>query len=705
MSLTELKVPDIGDFKDVDVIEVNIKAGDAIEKEQGVLTLESDKASIEVPSDLVGTVKEVKVKAGDKVSQGTVIAIVETADAGSEKPAEKPAAPAETNAETPAPAPKEAAASKPAEQKPAGGGSQDVKVPDIGDFSDIPVIEIHVKAGDTVEKEQSLVTLESDKATMDVPSPMAGTVKEVKVKIGDNVSEGSVILTLEAQGGGVSQVEEKPQTAAPQPAEKASAAPAPKAASFAGSADIECDMLVLGAGPGGYSAAFRAADLGMNTVIVERYATLGGVCLNVGCIPSKALLHAASITEEAKALAHHGISFGEPTIDLDKLRDFKSGVVKKLTGGLAGMAKARKVQVVTGVGKFVGPNHMEIEGEGGKKVVQFKKAIIAAGSQAVKLPFMPEDSRVVDSTGALELRQIPKRMLVIGGGIIGLEMATVYAALGAQIDVVEMLDGLMAGADRDLVKVWEKFNAKRFSNVMLKTKTTKAEARDDGIYVSFEGEKAPADAQRYDLVLVAVGRSPNGGKIGADKAGVAVTDRGFINVDKQLRTNVEHIFAIGDLVGQPMLAHKAVHEGHVAAEAAHGEKAYFDALQIPSVAYTDPEVAWAGKTEDQCKAEGIKYGKAVFPWAASGRAIANGRDEGFTKLIFDEETHRIIGGGIVGTSAGDLISEVCLAIEMGADAEDIGKTIHPHPTLGESIGMAAELYEGVCTDLPPQRKK
>ncbi|MDB5833598.1 MAG: lpdA [Caballeronia sp.] len=708
MSLTELKVPDIGDFKDVDVVEVNIKAGDAIEKEQGVLTLESDKASIEVPSDLVGTVKEVKVKAGDKVSQGTVIAVVETADAGSEKPAAPAEKPAATKAD--APAPKEAAASKPAEQKPAGGGSQDVKVPDIGDFTDIPVIEIHVKAGDTVEKEQSLVTLESDKATMDVPSPAAGTVKEVKVKIGDNVSEGSVILTLEGQGGGVSQVEEKPtpaapKTAAPQPAEKATAAPAPKAASFSGSADIECDMLVLGAGPGGYSAAFRAADLGMKTVIVERYETLGGVCLNVGCIPSKALLHAASITDAAKELAHHGISFGEPTIDLDKLRDFKSGVVKKLTGGLAGMAKARKVQVVTGVGKFVGPNHMEIEGKDGKKVVQFKNSIIAAGSQAVKLPFMPDDPRVVDSTGALELRQIPKRMLVIGGGIIGLEMATVYASLGAEIDVVEMLDILMAGADRDLVKVWEKFNAKRFANVMLKTKTTKAEAKDDGIYVSFEGEKAPAEAQRYDLVLVAVGRSPNGGKIGADKAGVAVTDRGFINVDKQLRTNVEHIFAIGDLVGQPMLAHKAVHEGHVAAEAAHGEKSYFDALQIPSVAYTDPEVAWAGKTEDQCKAEGIKYGKASFPWAASGRAIANGRDEGFTKLIFDEETHRIIGGGIVGLNAGDLISEVCLAIEMGADAEDIGKTIHPHPTLGESIGMAAELYEGVCTDLPPQRKK
>jgi dihydrolipoamide dehydrogenase len=693
MSLTELKVPDIGDFKDVDVIEVNIKPGDAIEKEQGVLTLESDKASIEVPSDLVGTVKEVKVKAGDKVSQGTVIATVETADTGSEKPAaEKPAA-------------QSAAASKPAEQKPAGGGLQDVKVPDIGDFSDIPVIEIHVKAGDTVEKEQSLVTLESDKATMDVPSPAAGTVKEVKVKIGDNVSEGVVILTLEGQGGGVSQTGEKPKTAAPQPAEKAPAAPAPNAASFSGSADIECDMLVLGAGPGGYSAAFRSADLGMATVLVERYPTLGGVCLNVGCIPSKALLHAASVTEEAKALAHHGISFGEPQIDLDKLRDFKSGVVKKLTSGLAGMAKARKVQVVTGVGKFVGPNHMEIEGEGGKKVVQFKKAIIAAGSQAVKLPFMPDDPRVIDSTGALELRQIPKRMLVIGGGIIGLEMATVYAALGSEIDVVEMLDGLMTGADRDLVKVWEKFNAKRFANVMLKTKTTGAQAKDDGIYVSFEGEKAPAEAQRYDLVLVSVGRSPNGGKIDADKAGVAVTDRGFINVDKQLRTNVEHIFAIGDLIGQPMLAHKAVHEGHVAAEAAHGEKAYFDALQIPSVAFTDPEVAWAGKTEDQCKAEGIKYGKATFPWAASGRAIANGRDEGFTKLIFDEETHRIIGGGIVGLNAGDLISEVCLAIEMGADAEDIGKTIHPHPTLGESVGMAAELYEGVCTDLPPQRKK
>ncbi len=548
---------------------------------------------------------------------------------------------------------------------------------------------------------------------MDVPSSEAGVVKEVKVKVGDNVSEGTLIVVLEGSADAAKPAEKAPEApaakpaekAAEKPAEKAAPAAAPQAGSYSGSADIECDMLVLGSGPGGYSAAFRAADLGMKTVLVERYSVLGGVCLNVGCIPSKALLHTALVLDEAAALAHHGISFGKPEIDLDKLRDFKSGVVKQLTTGLAGMAKARKVEVVTGVGSFVDPNHLEVQVEGGKKVVKFKQAIIAAGSQAVKLPFMPDDPRVIDSTGALELRQLPKRMLVIGGGIIGLEMATVYSSLGAEIDVVEMMDGLMMGADRDLVKVWEKHNAKRFGNVMLKTKTVGAEAKEDGIYVKFEGEKAPADAQRYDLVLVAVGRSPNGKKIGADKAGVAVTDRGFIEVDKQMRTNVPHIFAIGDIVGQPMLAHKAVHEGHVAAEAAHGEKAYFDALQIPSVAYTDPEVAWAGKTEDQCKAEGIKYGKAVFPWVASGRAIANGRDEGFTKLIFDEETHRVIGGGIVGLNAGDLISEVCLAVEMGADAEDIGKTIHPHPTLGESIGMAAELYEGVCTDLPPVRKK
>jgi dihydrolipoamide dehydrogenase len=596
----------------------------------------------------------------------------------------------------------------------------EVKVPDIGDFKDVDVIEVNIKPGDVIENEQALMTLESDKASIEVPSDTAGTVKEVRVKAGDKVSQGTIIALVESSADAApakdapkapakepekapAQAEAKPQAAAAATPE--AAAPAPQAGSFSGNADIECEMLVLGSGPGGYSAAFRSADLGMKTVLVERYSTLGGVCLNVGCIPSKALLHTALVIDEADALSHHGITFGKPQIDLDKLRDFKSGVVKKLTGGLAGMAKARKVEVVTGTGSFVDPHHMEVVTDGGKKVVKFKQAIIAAGSEAVKLPFIPEDPRVVDSTGALELRQIPQRMLVIGGGIIGLEMATVYSTLGAQIDVVEMLDGLMAGADRDLVKVWEKYNSKRFANVMLKTKTTGAEAKDDGIYVTFEGEKAPAEPQRYDLVLVAVGRSPNGKKIGADKAGVAVTDRGFIETDKQMRTNVPHIFAIGDLVGQPMLAHKAVHEGHVAAEAAHGEKAYFDALQIPSVAYTDPEVAWAGKTEDQLKAEGIKYGKAVFPWAASGRAIANGRDEGFTKLLFDEETHRVIGGGIVGLNAGDLISEVCLAVEMGADATDIGKTIHPHPTLGESVGMAAELYEGVCTDLPPQKKK
>jgi len=578
----------------------------------------------------------------------------------------------------------------------------EIKVPDIGDYKEVPVIEVAVKVGDRVEKEQSLITLESDKATMDVPSPTAGVVKELKVRVGDVISEGTLIMLLESDES--STAESAAVEAALARDSIAASMTAPHAGIFLGSADIECEMLVLGSGPGGYSAAFRSADMGMKTLLVERYSTLGGVCLNVGCIPSKALLHTALVIDEAEALGVHGITFAKPQIDLNKLREFKSGVVRKLTSGLAGMAKARKVEVVTGTGTFSDRNHMEVQTAGGKKIVKYKQAIIAAGSEAVKLPFMPEDPRVVYSTGALELLHIPQRMLVIGGGIVGLELATVYAALGAKIDVVEMLDGLMAGADRDLVKVWEKHNSKRFSSVMLKTKTTGAQAKDDGIYVTFEGEKASVEAQRYDLVLVAVGRTPNGNKIGADKAGVMVTNSGFIDVDKQMRTNVPHIFAIGDIVGQPMLAHKAVHEGHVAAEAAHGEKAYFDARQIPSVAYTEPEVAWAGKTEDQLKAAGVKYGKAAFPWAASGRAIANGRDEGFTKLLFDEKTHRVIGGGIVGLNAGDLISEVCLAIEMGAHATDIGKTIHPHPTLGESIGMAAELYEGVCTDLPPPKK-
>ena len=582
----------------------------------------------------------------------------------------------------------------------------EVKVPDIGDFKDVAVIEVMVKPGETIAVDTGLIMVESDKASMEIPSTHAGVVKEIKVKVNDKVSEGSVILVVEGSGAGAAAPAPAAAVSAPAKAAAPPAAPIPNAATYSGKADLECEMLVLGAGPGGYSAAFRSADLGMKTVLVERYATLGGVCLNVGCIPSKALLHTAAVMDEVKHLPDHGIKYGAPEIDIEKLRAFKDGVIKKLTGGLAGMAKARKVDVLTGVGSFLDPHHLEVvAGDGQKKVVKFAKAIIAAGSQAVKLPFMPDDERVVDSTGALLLKGIPKRMLVVGGGIIGLEMATVYSTLGTRIDIVEMLDGLMLGADRDLVKVWEKFNNGRFDQVMLKTKTVGAKATKLGIEVSFEGEKAPKEPQLYDLVLVAVGRSPNGKRIAAEKAGVAVTERGFINVDRQMRTNVPHVYAIGDIVGQPMLAHKAVHEAHVAAEAAKGEKAYFDARQIPSVAYTDPEVAWAGKTEEQCKAEGLKIGKAVFPWAASGRAIANGRDEGFTKLIFDEATHRVIGGGIVGTHAGDLISEVCLAVEMGCEPTDIGKTIHPHPTLGESIGMSAELFEGVCTDLPPQKKK
>ncbi|MCU0952141.1 MAG: dihydrolipoyl dehydrogenase [Burkholderiaceae bacterium] len=617
----------------------------------------------------------------------------------------------------------------------------DIAVPDIGDFKDVEIIEVLVRPGDTVTKEQSLITVESDKASMEIPSSAAGVVKALKVKLGDRVAQGSVILTLEAaeateaaagspapqpSGGAGSASSSRSASAtgaasgaAPGTAAAASTVasrndgrPAPAASRFAGKADLDCDVLVLGAGPGGYSAAFRAADLGQRVVLVERYPTLGGVCLNVGCIPSKALLHVAAVMDETRHFAELGVSFGAPSIDLAKLRTHKDKVIGKLTGGLAQMAKMRKVTVVRGYGCFVDPNHVEVEltdgpGQdktGGKQTIRFSQAIVAAGSQAVRLPFLPDDPRIVDSTGALTLREIPKKMLVIGGGIIGLEMATVYSALGARIDVVEMLDGLMTGADRDLVKVWQKTNAGRFDRVMLKTKTVAVEARPDGLYARFEGEGAPAEPQRYDLVLQSVGRSPNGGKIGADKAGLRVTERGFIEVDSQMRTNVPHIFAIGDLVGQPMLAHKAVHEGHVAAEAAAGHKAHFDARVIPSVAYTDPEVAWVGLTEDEAKKTGRKITKGLFPWSASGRAIANGRDEGFTKLLFDADTHRIVGGGIVGTHAGDFIGEVALAIEMGADAVDIARTIHPHPTLGESIGLAAEVAEGTCTDLPPPRR-
>ena len=607
-----------------------------------------------------------------------------------------------------------------------------IQVPDIGDYKNIPVIEIFVKVGDTVAVEDSLLTLESDKATLDVPSSHAGIIKEIKVKVGDKISEGSVVVVLEASTTEAAPASvsappittatattSAPDTQTPTPAAQPTTPTAPVTEALADIPhDLSCEMLVLGAGPGGYSAAFRAADLGMDVVLVERYATLGGVCLNVGCIPSKALLHSVAVMDEARHLSAHGISFAEPQIDIDKLRDYKDSVVSKLTTGLAGMAKIRKVNVVQGVGQFIDPHHLQVtttdgEGKQTSKTIRFKQAIIAAGSRVVKLPFIPEDPRIVDSTGALELRQIqgklPSKMLILGGGIIGLEMGTVYSSLGARLDVVEMMDGLMQGADRDLVKVWQKHNTHRFDNIYTNTKTVAVEAREDGIYVTFEKANdtstAPAEPQRYDMVLVAVGRAPNGLLIGAEHAGVAVNERGFINVDAQMRTNVPHIFAIGDIVGQPMLAHKAVHEAHVAAESAHGEKAFFDVRQIPSVAYTDPEVAWAGLTEEQVKAQNIAIKKGVFPWQASGRAIANGRDEGFTKLIFDATTGRILGGGIVGTGAGDLISEVCLAIEMGADSIDIGKTIHPHPTLGESIGMAAEVADGHCTDVPPVRKK
>ncbi|TSE35902.1 dihydrolipoyl dehydrogenase [Tepidimonas charontis] len=637
----------------------------------------------------------------------------------------------------------------------------ELKVPDIGDFKDVAVIELLVKPGDRVAVDQSLITVESDKASMEIPSSHAGVIRELRVALGDKVSEGSVIALLEvagsdagaADGGPVpsaaasSGAGGQPVAAPVQPSAPAAPAQAPTSAppvvaltegsasvsaqagaqpqvtatmSTVGPADLRCDLLVLGGGPGGYSAAFRAADLGLDVVLVERYPTLGGVCLNVGCIPSKALLHVAAVMEEARHLAQVGIAFDAPRIDVQALRAHKERVIGKLTGGLAAMAKMRNVRVVRGYGSFVDAHRVVVEettGSGQDKtgaqtVVAFARCIIAAGSQAVRLPFLPDDPRIIDSTGALTLPAVPQRMLVIGGGIIGLEMATVYSALGARIDVVEMADGLMPGADRDLVKVWHKLNAPRFDRLMLRTRTVAADARADGIHVRFEGADGSRSDGVYDLVLQAVGRSPNGRKIGAERAGVALDERGFVPVDTQMRTNVGHIFAIGDIVGAPMLAHKAVHEGHVAAEVIAGElkgdealaRSGFIARVIPSVAYTDPEVAWVGLTEEQAKTQGVAVDKGLFPWSASGRAIANGCEQGFTKLLFDASTHRIVGGGIVGPNAGDMIGEIALAIEMGADAIDIGRTIHPHPTLGETIGLAAEAAHGHCTDLPPARR-
>jgi dihydrolipoamide dehydrogenase len=601
----------------------------------------------------------------------------------------------------------------------------EIKVPDIGGHDNVPVIEVLVKAGDSIVKEQSLITLESDKATMEIPASAAGVIRELKLKVGDEVSEGAVIAVLEladtvapgaavpavtssATGGGTdTSVSPRPSTASPpSPPRRDEPAPAPQAATLSGkTADLVCKLVVLGSGPGGYTAAFRAADLGVDTVLVERYDTLGGVCLNVGCIPSKALLHAAAVIDEAAAMAAHGITFGKPAIDIDKLRDFKGKVVGKLTGGLTAMAKQRKVRTVQGVGAFVSPHEMEVKTAEGVKLIRFEHAIIAAGSQSVKLGMFPwDDERVLDSTRALELKDIPKKMLVVGGGIIGLEMATVYAALGSAVTVVEFMDQLIPGADADLIKPLAQRMGKRLKGIHLKTRVTAAKAGKHGIEVSYEGDSLPADTV-FDRVLVSVGRSPNGGSIGADKAGVAVSERGFISVDSQMRTNVPHIFAIGDLVGQPMLAHKATHEAKVAAEVVAGHKSHFDARVIPSVAYTDPEIAWVGVTEREAKEKGLKIGVGKFPWAASGRAIGNDRTEGFTKLLFDEATHRVVGGGIVGQHAGDLISEVALAIEMGSEAADIGLTIHPHPTLSESVGMAAEIYEGTITDLYMPKQK
>jgi len=585
----------------------------------------------------------------------------------------------------------------------------EIKVPDIGDFKEVEVIELLVKAGDTVQAEQSLITVESDKASMEIPCSTAGVVKSLLVKLGDKISEGSPILILEAAESGAHAAPAAAPAAASAssaPSAPAASAVAPVASSFSGTADIECDTLVLGAGPGGYTAAFRAADLGQKVVLIERYASLGGVCLNVGCIPSKALLHAAKVITEAEEMSHFGIKLGVPEINLDALRGWKEGVIKKLTGGLSGLAKARKVQVVQGKGAFTSSNSLSVETAEGAKTIAFKNAIIAAGSSVVKIPGFPyDDPRLVDSTGALELRQIPKRMLVIGGGIIGLEMACVYDALGSKVSVVEFADGLIPAADRDIVKPLQKRIEKRYEAIMLKTKVTKLEARANGLLASFEGDSAPVEPQLYDMVLLAVGRRPNGKDIAADKAGVVVNERGFIPVDRQQRTNVPNIFAIGDICGDPMLAHKATNEAKVAAEVIAGHKVAFDAMTIPSVAYTDPEIAWMGVTEAEAKAKGIPFEKASFPWAASGRALAMGRDDGLTKLLWDPTTKRIIGAGIVGVNAGELLAETVLAMEMGADLEDLALTVHAHPTLSETPMFAAEMGLGSITDLYIPAKK
>jgi dihydrolipoamide dehydrogenase len=683
MSSVEVKVPDIGDFGDVPVIEVHVGPGDTVAVDDPIVTLESDKATLDVPAPAAGTVSELRVNVGDRVSEGSALLLLEAEGAAGVPPKEHV---------------HESGHSAPTGAADYGSESGvyqliEVNVPDIGDFTQVPVIEVLVAPGDTIAVDDPVVTLESDKATLDIPAPASGTVAAVKVNVGDLVSEGTRILDLQTG-----------EELAPA-AEAAAPAPVARPPSTQ-RGDLHTEVLVLGGGPGGYTAAFRAADLGLGVILVERWPRLGGVCLNVGCIPSKALLHAAKVIAETKEMAELGLGYSSPAVDVDKLRGWKDGVVDRLTGGLGGLARQRKVTVVEGYGRFSSMNQLVVEAaDGSKKTVSFEQAIIAAGSEPVTLPFIPhDDPRVIDSTGALELDGLPERLLVLGGGIIGLEMATVYHELGSRVTIVELMDQLIPGADKDIVAPLAKRIGKLYEDIHLKTKVTKVEARPNGLAVSFEGAKAPAE-DVFDKVLVAVGRKPNGKVIGAENAGVLVDDRGFISADKQLRTNVPHIFAIGDIIGQPMLAHKATHEGKVAAEVAAGKESYFDAKVIPSVAYTDPEVAWVGVTENEAKAAGIKYGKGAFPWAASGRALSLGRDEGVTKVLFDETTERIIGCGIVGPSAGDLVSEAALAIEMGADAADIGLTVHPHPTLSETIGMAAEAFEGTITDLYMPKKK
>jgi dihydrolipoamide dehydrogenase len=678
-----MRIPDIGDFTDVPVIEIHVGPGDVVAAEDPVLTLESDKATMDIPAPAAGTVEEVLVQVGSRVSPGDLVLRMTESGTGAPPPTHT------VTHEDAVPAPVD----RPGYGSDAGVYERiEVTVPDLGDFADVPVTEVLVGPGDRVGPHDPVVTLESDKAVMEIPASEAGTVEEVTVRVGDRVGAGSILLFL--------RTEDAPSRPAP------AATPAAEPAAASGPGDVRADVLVLGAGPGGYTAAFRAADLGKSVVLVDRWPALGGVCLNVGCIPSKALLHAAKVIAETREMAEHGVGFGEPSVDIGKLRGWKDQVVGRLTGGLTGLARQRKVTTLRGSGRFTSPNQVQVDlADGGTTTVDFEHAIIAAGSEPVRLPFVPhEDPRVMDSTGALELPDVPRRLLILGGGIIGLEMATVYHELGAEVTVVELMDQIIPGADKDLVQPLYKRISQTYAGVHLKTKVTAVEARPEGLVATLEGETSTTAT--FDRMLVAVGRRPNGPAIGAERAGVVVDERGFVPVDKQMRTNVSHIFAIGDVVGQPMLAHKATHEGKVAAEVTAGQNSFFDARVIPSVAYTDPEVAWVGVTENEAKAAGIQYGKGVFPWAASGRALSLGRDEGFTKLLFDEASHRVIGAGVVGPSAGELIAELGLAIEMGADAADIGLTIHAHPTLSETVGMAAEAFEGTLTDLYlPKRKQ